>query len=52
MMMLNASTCLYKRTHKLVLMGRITFEDHVLNKKWWANEKMNVKSGMFKDEKK
>ncbi len=33
-------------------MGYINFEDHALIKKWWANEKMNVKSGIFKDEKK
>jgi len=39
-------------THKLVVMGRINFEDHVLIKKWQVDEKMNVSSKMFKDEKK
>ncbi len=39
-------------THKLVMMGYINFEDHALIKRWWADEKMNVTSGMFKDEKK
>jgi hypothetical protein len=38
-------------THKFVVMGRINFEDHVLIKKHWANKKMNVMGGMFKDEK-
>jgi hypothetical protein len=33
-------------------MNRNNFEDHVLIKKWWAYEKMNVTSGMFKDKKK
>jgi hypothetical protein len=33
-------------------MGYINFEDHVLIKRWWANEKMNVTGGMFKDKKK
>jgi hypothetical protein len=32
-------------------MGYINFEDHVLIKRWWANEKMNVTGGMFKDKK-
>jgi hypothetical protein len=32
-------------------MGRINFEDHALIKKWQADEKMNVRDGMFKDEK-
>jgi hypothetical protein len=41
-----------QRTHKLVMMGWINFEDHVLIKIWWANKKMNVTGGMFKDEKK
>ncbi len=41
-----------QRTHKLVMMGHINFEDHALIKRWWANEKMNVTSRMFKDEKK
>jgi hypothetical protein len=40
-----------KRTHKLVVMGRINFEDHTLTKRWWADEKRNVTSRMFKDEK-
>jgi hypothetical protein len=39
-------------THKLVMMGRINFKDHVLMKRRWENEKMNVTSEMFKDEKK
>ncbi len=38
-----------QRTHKLVMMGRISFEDHALTKRNWANEKMNVIGGMFKD---
>ncbi len=38
-------------THKLVVMGCINFEDHALIKRLWENEKMNVTSGMFKDEK-
>jgi hypothetical protein len=40
-----------QRTHKLVVMGCINFEDHALIKRRWENEKMNVTSGMFKDEK-
>jgi predicted transcriptional regulator with HTH domain len=39
-------------THKLVVMGRINFEDHVLLKKWQVDEKMNVMGEMFKDKKK
>ncbi len=39
-------------THKLVVMGHINFKDHVLIKRRQADEKMNVTSGMFKDEKK
>ncbi len=39
-------------TRKLVVMGRINFEDHALIKRWWEVEKMNVIGGMFKDEKK
>jgi hypothetical protein len=31
-------------------MGRINFEDHVLIKRWQANEKMNMTGGIFKDE--
>jgi hypothetical protein len=50
-MMLNASMWWYK-AHKLVVMGYINFEDHALINKRWADEKMNVTSGMFKDEKK
>jgi hypothetical protein len=38
-------------THKFVMMGRINFEDHVIIKRWRANEKMNVMGRMFKDEK-
>ncbi len=41
-----------QRTHKLIVMGRINFEDHALIKRWRANEKMNVMGEMFKDEKK
>jgi hypothetical protein len=39
-------------THKLVMMGYINFKDHALIKRWWANKKMNVMGGKFKDEKK
>jgi hypothetical protein len=39
-------------THKLVVMGCINFKDHALIKRWWANEKLNVTGGMFKDKKK
>jgi hypothetical protein len=42
----------WQRTHKLVVMGCINFEDHVLNKRQKANEKMNVMGKMFKDKKK
>jgi hypothetical protein len=38
--------------HKLVVMGHINFKDHALIKRQWANEKMNVMSELFKDEKK
>ncbi len=38
-------------THKLIVMGRINFKDHVLIKRQWANEKMNVMGEMFKDKK-
>ncbi len=41
-----------QRTHKLIMLGRINFEDHVLIKRWWASKKMNVMGGMFKGEKK
>ncbi len=34
------------------MMGHINFEDQVLIKRQWANEKMNVAGKMFKDEKK
>jgi hypothetical protein len=40
-----------QHTHKLVVMGHINFEDHVLIKRWWACKKMNATSGMFKDKK-
>ncbi len=39
-------------SHKLVVMNRINFKDHALFKRRQANEKMNVTSRMFKDEKK
>ncbi len=39
-------------THKLVVLGCINFKDHALIKRRWANEKMNVIGGMFKDKKK
>ncbi len=39
-------------THKLVVMGCINFEDHVLIKRWRVNEKMNVTGRKFRDEKK
>ncbi len=41
-----------QRTFKLVVMGRINFEDYALIKRWWVNEKMNVTSGIFKNKKK
>ncbi len=41
-----------QKTHKLVMTGCINFEDHALIKRRLANEKMNVMSKMFKDEKK
>jgi hypothetical protein len=41
-----------QRTHKLVVMGCINFEDHALIRRQRANEKMNVTRGMFKDKKK
>jgi hypothetical protein len=40
-----------QRTHKLVEMGHINFEDHTLIKRWWVDEKMNVTGKMFKDKK-
>ncbi len=53
MMMLSVSMWLYKgSTHKLVVMGRINFEDLALIKGQHACEKMNVMGGMFKDKKK
>jgi len=39
-------------THKLVVMGRINFENHALIKKQRVDEKMNLTSEMFKNEKK
>jgi hypothetical protein len=39
-------------THKLVVMGHINFEDHVLIERWWAGKKMNAMGGKFKDKKK
>jgi len=39
-------------THKLVVMGNINFEDHMLIKRRWVDEKMNVTGRMFKDKKK
>ncbi len=41
-----------QRTHKLVMMGHINFEDHVLIKRWKVNEKMIVMGRMSKDKKK
>jgi predicted RNA-binding protein with PUA domain len=41
-----------KGTHKLVVMGHINFEDHVLIKRWRVDENMNGASRMFKDMKK
>ncbi len=41
-----------QRTHKLVMMGRVNFEDHALIKRWWAGKKMNTMGGKFKDKKK
>jgi hypothetical protein len=38
-------------THKLVEMGHINFEDHVLTKRQHVGKKMNVMDEMFKDEK-
>jgi acyl CoA:acetate/3-ketoacid CoA transferase alpha subunit len=38
-------------TNKLVVMGRINFKDHALIKRQQVDEKMNVTSKMFKDEK-
>jgi hypothetical protein len=38
-------------THKLVVMGCITFEDHVLIKKQLVDEKMNVMGRMYKNKK-
>ncbi len=39
-------------THKLVVMGRINFEDHALIKRQRAGKKMIMMGGKFKDEKK
>ncbi len=49
--MLRASTWMYKGD-KLVVRGRINFEDHALTKRQQENEKMNMMGGMYKDEKK
>ncbi len=38
-------------TYKLIMMGHINFRDHALIKRWKVDEKMNVTSRMFKDEK-
>jgi acyl CoA:acetate/3-ketoacid CoA transferase alpha subunit len=38
-------------TNKLVVMGCINFKDHALIKRQRVDEKMNVTSKMFKDEK-
>jgi hypothetical protein len=38
-----------QRTHKLVVMGCINFEDHELIKRQWVDEKMNVMGRMLKD---
>jgi hypothetical protein len=40
-----------QRTHKLVVMGHINFEDHALIEIQWVGKKKNVIRGMFKDEK-
>jgi hypothetical protein len=36
-------------TNKLVVMGRINFEDHALIKRQWVDEKLNVMGKMFRD---
>jgi hypothetical protein len=41
-----------QRTQKMVVMGCINFEDHVLIKRHWVGDKMNVMSGKFKNGKK
>jgi hypothetical protein len=41
-----------QRTQKMVMMGCINFEDHVLIKRQWVGDKMNVMSGKLKDGKK
>jgi len=41
-----------QETNKLVVMGHINFEDHVLIEKGQAGKKMNALGRMFKDEKK
>ncbi len=38
-------------THKLVVMGRINFEDHALVKKWRVGKKKNAMGKKLKDEK-
>jgi hypothetical protein len=37
-------------THKFVVIGRITFEDHALIKRRQVGQKMNVTVKKFKDE--
>ncbi len=37
---------------KLLMMGRINFEDHALIKRWWACNNMNAMGKMLKDKKK
>jgi len=41
-----------QRTHKLIVMGHISFNDHALVKRQWVGKKMNVMGGMFKDKRK
>ncbi len=50
--MRSASMLMYKAHIKLVVMGRINFEDHALIKRQWASKKMIMMGGKFKDEKK
>jgi hypothetical protein len=40
-----------QETNKLVVMGHINFEDHVLIEKGRAGKKMNASGRMFKDKK-
>jgi hypothetical protein len=39
-------------SHKLVMMGRINFENHALIKRWQVSKQMNATCGKFKDKKK